>query len=317
MDAAEQDVHQTLEYRGDATIAGLLPFGLMLCFLASLVLALDDRPDGRLIAAVCIVAPAGIGLIAAALWRRRRPGRPMFVLSPRGVHYRLASEYVLVPWREIQGIDSVDVRSWNFSIGRSRTVTFCNVTVILVSRKFYETHILLPFWRRGPGWRATFIPKGGMIQFALNHELVSIEARALRAAVEARWHAFRSQPTAGDMPAPPARTSVPHVRARTRIADAALPPPGIALGKPRPMSAWDAVKVIVPLIGIVIALTNVLGLWATAGQTEAREERRQWAEQERQRQEEQRKFDENVKRIQKERDDYFRRMEAERFPRPR
>ena len=45
MDAAEPDVHQTLEYRGDATIAGLLPLGLVLCFLASLVLALVDRPE--------------------------------------------------------------------------------------------------------------------------------------------------------------------------------------------------------------------------------------------------------------------------------
>ena len=314
MDAAEPDLHQTLEYRGDATIAGLLPFGLMLCFLASLVLALVDRPDGRLIAAVCIVVPAGIGLIAAALWRRRHPGKPMFVLSPRGVHYRLASDYVLVPWREIQGIDSVDVRSWNFSIGRSRTVTFCDVTVILVPREFYETHILLPFWRRSPAWRAMFIPKGEMIQFALHHEAVSVEARALRAAVEARWHAFRGQPTAGDGPV---RTSVPSVMARRRITDAALPPPGIALGKPRPMSAWEAVTVIVPLIGVAIALSNVLGLWATAGQTKAREERRLWAEQERQREEEQRKFDDNVKRIEKERDEYFRRMEAERFPRPK
>jgi len=199
-------------------------------------------------------------------------------------------------------------------IGRPGTITFRDVTVILLPREFYEAHILLPFWRRGPGWRATFIPKGGMIQFALHHEAVSVEARALRAAVEARWHAFRGQPTAGDTPA---RTSVPRVRARTRITDAALPPPGVSLGKPRPMSAWDAVKVIVPLIGIAIALSNVLGLWATVGQTKAREERRQWAEQDRQREEEQRKFDDNVKRIEKERDEHFRRMEAERFPGPR
>jgi hypothetical protein len=150
MDAAEQDVHQTLEYRGDATIAGLLPFGLMLCFLASLVLALDDRPEPAVIAAVCVVAPAGIGLIAAALWRRRRRGKPLFVLSPRGVHFRRGPEYVLVPWREIQGIDSVDVSSWNFSIGRPGTITFRDVTVILLPREFYESHILLPFWRRGP-----------------------------------------------------------------------------------------------------------------------------------------------------------------------
>jgi len=306
MDAAEPDVHQTLEYRGDATIAGLLPLGLVLWFLASLVLALVDRPEPGIIAAVCVVAPAGIGLIAAALWRRRRPGKPLFVLSPSGVHFRLGTEYVLVPWREVQGIDSVDVSGWNYSIGRPGTITFRDVTVILVPREFYESHILLPFWRRSPAWRATFIPKGGMIQFALHHEAVAVEARALRAAVETRWHAFRGQL---------ARTSVPRVMARRR--DAALPPPGIALGKPRPMSAWDAVKVIVPLIGIVIALSNVLGLWATAGQTKAREERRLWAEQERQREEERRKFDENVKRVEKERDEYFRRMEAERFPRPR
>jgi predicted polyphosphate/ATP-dependent NAD kinase len=83
------------------------------------------------------------------------------------------------------------------------------------------------------------------------------------------------------------------------------------------MSAWDAVKVIVPLIGIAIALTNVLGLWATVGQTKAREERRQWAEQDRQREEEQEKFDDNVKRIERSADEHFRRMEAERFSRPR
>jgi hypothetical protein len=317
MDAAEPDVHQTLEYRGDATIAGLLPFGLMLCFLASLVLALDGRPDRGIVAAVCIVMSAGIGLVAAALWRRRHSGKPMFVLSPHGVHFRLGSAYVLVPWREVRSIDSVDVSSWNFSIGRPGTITFHDVTVILVPREFYEVHILLPFWRRGPAWRATFIPKSEMIQFALHHEAVSVEARALRAAVEARWHAFRGQPAPLTAEDRPARTSVPRVMARRRITDAALPPPGIALGKPRPMSAWDAVKVIVPLIGIVIALTNVLGLWATAGQTKAREERRQWAEQDRQRQEEQRRFDENVKRIEKERDEHFRRMEVERFPRPR
>jgi hypothetical protein len=208
----------------------------------------------------------------------------------------------------------VDVTSWNYSIGRPGTITFCDVTVLLLPREFYRARILLPFWRRGPGWRATFIPKGEVIQLALNHELVSVDARTLRAAVESRWYAFRDQPAAGDMPD---RTSVPSVKAGRGITDATLPPPGIALGRPRPMSAWDAAKVVVPLIGIVIALSNVLGLWATAGQTKAREQRRLWAEEERQREEEQRKFDENLKRVQKERDEYFRRIEAERFPRPR
>ena len=262
------------------------------------------------------MVPAGIGLIAAALWRRRRPGRPLFVLSPRGVHFRLGPEYVLVPWREIQSIDSVDVSSWNFSIGRPGTITFRDVTVILVPREFYESHILLPFWRRGPAWRATFIPKGGMIQFALHHE--RYRSRRGRCARRSRPVGMRSAANRRRGHAGPAGTDkCPGVMARARITDAALPPPGIALGKPRPMSAWDAVKVIVPLIGIVIALSNVLGLWATAGQTKAREERRLWAEQERQREEERRKFDENVKRVEKERDEYFRRMEAERFPRPR
>jgi hypothetical protein len=313
MDAAGPDVHQTLEYRGDATIAGLLPFGLALCFLASLALALVDRTESGVVAAVCIVMAAGIGVVAVALWKRRYRGKPLFVLSPRGVHFRLGAQYVLVPWREVQGIDSADVTSWNFSFRYPGTITFHDVTVVLLSRAYYEAHILLPFWRRGPAWHATFVPKGGMVRLALHHEAVSVEARALRAAAEARWHAFRGAPAEGM----PVRTSVPGVMARTAGTAAALPSPGIALGKPRPLSAWDAVKVVVPLIGIAIALSNALGLWATAGQTKAREERRLWAEQERQREEERRKFNESVKRVEKERDEYLRRMEAERFPRPR
>src|SRR4029077_9949591 len=88
---------------------------------------------------------------------------------------------------------------------RPRTLAAGNVTVVLLSRQFYDSHIFVrSFLLRGPGWKANFIPKGELVQVALHHTLLAVEPRALRQAVEARWHAFRDQ-TAGE----PTRTSVP------------------------------------------------------------------------------------------------------------
>ena len=42
---------------------------------------------------------------------------------------------------------------------------------------------------------------------------------------------------------------------------------------PKAMSRWEATKVIVPLIGIAIVLTNLVGLWDLPGQDKVREAR--------------------------------------------
>ena len=127
-----------------------------------------------------------------------------------GIHYRIpwVKEF-LIPWREIRGIETIDVTTSNWSYRNPGTMTFGNVTVLLVPKPFYDARIFVDsFFLRGPGWEANFIPKGDLVQVALHHELVSAEPRALREAVEARWHAFRNQPRA-PVAAVNKRTSVP------------------------------------------------------------------------------------------------------------
>ena len=68
------------------------------------------------------------------------------------------------------------------------------------------------------------------------------------------------------------------------------------------MSAWDTMKIVVPLIGVAVVLANLLGFWQTPGQTTAREARkeweqdkRRWDEQQSQLQEDQRKLEESLR----------------------
>ena len=103
MTAGAPDMHQTLEYRADAAFIGFLPVGLFLCFLALGVFALDDRPPAEIVFWGGVVLAAGLFLIGFALWirLRSRPGDPIYVLSPMGVHYWHNAMF-LIPWREIR-----------------------------------------------------------------------------------------------------------------------------------------------------------------------------------------------------------------------
>jgi hypothetical protein len=62
------------------------------------------------------------------------------------------------------------------------------------------------------------------------------------------------------------------------------------------MSQWEAVKIVVPLIGIAAVLANLAGLWQLPGQdkeratrAQAREERNYWEEADKRRKEKTRK----------------------------
>jgi hypothetical protein len=111
--------------------------------------------------------------------------------------------------------------------------------------------------------------KGALVQIVLHHKSVAVEPQALRQAVEARWHAFR------DQTAEPTRTSVPaagHSSAQMKPASYAAPKSNVmAMGdNPRAMSRGEAVKIIIPLIGIAFMLANLVGLWQLPGQGERR-----------------------------------------------
>ena len=84
---------------------------------------------------------------------------------------------------------------------------------------------------------------------------------------------------------------------------------------PKAMSPWEATKIIVPLIGIAIVLTNLIGLWDLPGQdkvrevrTKAREERKDWADSIRRSREESRKIEAEQKELRRELDEDMRRM---------
>lgn len=316
MNGSVPDIHQILEYRADTAIVRMLPVGLALCFLGLLGLALldADRPSGRdfaeLILAIGICLTAGIGIIGLALWKRFNRSRPVFVLSPAGVHYRIpwVKEFV-VPWREIRGVDAIDITSSNWSIRRPGTITFSDVTAVLVSKEFYDAYIhVSSLFLRGPGWGNVFVPKDALVQMALHHELVSVEPRALREAVKARWQAFHDQPVKPRGASMLAATRG-WKRAIRRNDVAARAGPGIAMGdNPKTMSAWQTVQIIVPLIGIAIVLSNLLGLWATQGQITARKERMKWEQEDKRRQEERKKFDEEAKKRDQRFQEMFRRF---------
>ena len=66
---------------------------------------------------------------------------------------------------------------------RYNTMTFHDLTVVMVPKQFYNSRIFVnSFFLRGPGWNANFIPKGSLVQVALHHDLCLLP-RAPRACV--------------------------------------------------------------------------------------------------------------------------------------
>ncbi|KRR05320.1 hypothetical protein CQ12_19845 [Bradyrhizobium jicamae] len=307
MNVSGQDIHQTLEFRSTTAIVRLLPTGLLLIFLGLLIYALVDLDrEPWTIIGIVLCWVFGAGLVALTLWRRSNPGKPLFTLSPAGIRYRIPFvKEVLIPWREIQAIGTIDVEAtyWSFfQFGQFATrhlLLLRDVTVVVLSKPFYDQRLFVDSaFLRGPGWSANFIPRGAQVQMALHHELVSVEPRALREAVEARWLAFRDTPAAE-----PARTSVPSVGSNVgssatasrsnlpKVAAAPAPKPDVvAMGEnPKVISRWDTVKIVALSIGIAVVLTNLTGLWQMPGQAQerqaraeknakAREQQKHWAE---------------------------------------
>lgn len=310
------DVQVTLEYRVDAELADWLPIGVLTVFCALAVFAMEQPdlpPPGTTIGMFAAIV-AGIGIIALALLRRFRRSSPVYVLSPAGVHIRWPWVRELnIPWHEIKAVDTIDISWWHWVSYRSRTLTSYGVVVVSVSKPFYDAHIHInSYFMRGPYWyEVSFIPNGDLIQCALHSEVVSIKPRLLREAVEARWRAFRDRPA----PVKPRRASVPSVIAaalrrslRPDATRSAQTPRVVAAGdKPRPISWWEWLKIALPLIGIIVAGSNLLGIWRTEDQAKAFAERKEWVESQKRFKAEQKELHERLEKSRKEIDDSMRR----------
>jgi hypothetical protein len=188
------------------------------------------------------------------------------------------------------------------SFRATQYLTVRDVTMVLVSKQFYDRHIFIDsFLLRGPGWNANFITQGALVQCALQHELVAAEPQALRQAVTARWLAFRASRaavTAASWTETAASLSTP------------MPKSVAAGGGLKPISWWEGLKIIVPLIGIVVVVSNLLGLWKTEAQTKAHEKnekKREWAETLARNAAQSKALQEDLKKQRQELDGYFKR----------
>lgn len=184
-----EDVHRTLTFSDRKLARQWLWLGIPLLVLGPAIAALHPPRlasyDGAMLAITLIL---GIGITGFALARTIWPGPPLLVLSPQGLRQRIPwVKEVMIPWREVLGVDTVDIAA-RF---RGQRVVFPRVTVVLVSRAFYDRHIHVGSWLlRGPGWDANYVLKDALAQVALHHDMLPATAEELRRAVETRWRAF-------------------------------------------------------------------------------------------------------------------------------
>jgi len=194
MQAAITDVNAILSFGREKLARKQLLFAAVAAGVGLVGILVDD--DGRLPHFVFwALLVFGVGWAGWEFSKSTLPQKPLLVLTPDAIFMRLegATEFA-IPWTEVRGIDSVRVESL-------RGATFENVTVVLVSRDFYDRVIHVDsFIRRGPGWGQFFIPYGDMMQVALHHEILPVTAEDLLAAVEARYRAFGRPPSDPESP---------------------------------------------------------------------------------------------------------------------
>lgn len=126
------------------------------------------------------------------IYRLLEPNSALIELLPQGIIFRTTNEDFIIPWSEIHGVDTIDIHA-EF---RGREEVYRNVTVVLVSKFFYD-RVIHERWMlmRGPGWDAHFIPKGDKVQIAIHHEILpNVTAEEVRRQVEERWKAFQKPP---------------------------------------------------------------------------------------------------------------------------
>jgi hypothetical protein len=242
------------------------------------------------------------------------PSRPRVVLSPAGLMLRVAMKDILIPWREIEDVFTTDQKAWTSARGIPFRVTYRQCTIVRISRQFYDRQVhVASLLMRGPGWDHLFVQRGNSVEIALHHEQFSVAPEDVREPIEGRWREFRGQ----SHPASRAEASaVPHAEPppdepRTRSAIPFAVQDALRMGSaPRVTSTLERIKLAVPLIGILVVVSNALGVWETASQEEARLEREREANAEERRQEKAerdkrqkawddhwKKFDEDMRRV--------------------
>ncbi len=185
------DVQATLRYSREKMGLKQLAIGVVALFLGlAIVMYSTDR---QLLLPGYVALILGAGLTAYEFYKTANPGKPPLELTPQGIFFRIEGlKEIVIPWHQVRGVETVDVE-------RNGT-TFRDVTVALVSKRFYDRAIHTDSILRGPGWESTFIPVGDMVRVAFHTELLPATREELRAAIETRWLAFRDAKPAAAAP---------------------------------------------------------------------------------------------------------------------
>jgi hypothetical protein len=186
LNAGKADVAEVLTFGREKLARRMLQFGFIAAVVGGLsVFFSEDNDMLRIVGWGLIVF--GVGFVAWEFSKTTQPQKPLLVLSPEGINMRVegATEF-FIPWKEVQGVDAITIHG-------PRAVTFKNVTVVMVSRAFYDKVIYVDsFLKRGPGWDLIFLVSDTTVQVALHDYILPVTGAELYAAVEARWKAFGS-----------------------------------------------------------------------------------------------------------------------------
>jgi hypothetical protein len=182
MAAAKPDLRETVQFHAAGGLPHGLLFALLLLVLSALFAATTEERNLPL--ALAGVA-AGLLWTLYEAWKRLNPSKPMVVLSSMGVDYRMpGGATVFIPWREVHDVSAIEIDA-----GKAR---FEDVTVIKVSKRFYEKEIEEQLGLFGGGNRYLFVPKGNFMLVALHHDVLGVKSRPLREAISARWYHFNT-----------------------------------------------------------------------------------------------------------------------------
>ena len=271
---AVTDISRTIEYRADRWLVGWLPYTLLVCALGLFMIVFET---GRHRFGGWVILLIGASFSLHFLFRFIKPGPSRLTLSPAGLGLYVARRDVLVPWREIQGIDTTDlkVRNWGKGALFMPYITFKDCTMVKVPRAFYEQSIhVSSVFMQGPGWEGVFNEDGDSMRIAIHHDQFGVTAPEVRGPIEARWRAFRGRAH----PASRAEEHVADTAPRRSTSATALAEP-IRYGNAELLSSfWDAIKLGVAIAVLAAILSNALGAWETEPQEETRLERAARAE---------------------------------------
>ena len=154
----------------------------------------DDR--GQFFLGLFLVL-ASLAYTAYAFHRKALPKKALIELSAEGILYRIGQDSEFhIPWHEIRSLGLID-------INLRKGAKLRNVTVASVSRDFFDRNVpVKSWWKRGPGWSYTFIPKDDIVQIAFHHDVMSVPAEELWSEIETRWRTLSGQPDAPFLPVP-------------------------------------------------------------------------------------------------------------------